>query len=106
MSRRHLAIALAAALLVFARADIPAVPAAHAAVAQGHRCVALARAHGGLVLVNRCRACRRVAVERRRLDTQRSRESFFISPVSVVPFPLRGAVDIRILEETTCGRTA
>lgn len=70
------------------------------------RCVVLAKARGSLALVNRCRACRAVAIERRAKDGAGRRATYFVAPISMAPVPLRGAVKLTIVEERPCRRTS
>lgn len=65
-------------------------------------CVRFGRKGGSLVLVNSCRVCRVVLMERASKDRSRKHQSFTISARSTVPVVSKGAVSAKILNEKSC----
>ncbi len=69
-------------------------------------CVSLEQAKaGGIVLVNKCRACKAVLVERQnRLGGKAKRQAYKMAPQSVQAVSSKGAARVGLLAEVNCPR--
>lgn len=66
------------------------------------RCVRFTREGQMPLLVNPCRTCRSVTVERTGADGARSLSRYLLGPTSALPFPTKGAASAQIVKDASC----
>lgn len=69
-------------------------------------CVSLEKARaGGVALVNKCRVCKAVLIERQnRLGGRAQRQAYKVSPGTVLPVPSKGQARVGLVGEIDCPR--
>lgn len=83
--------------------DGPCDPEMPAAAEEVKDCAMLARRKNGEpALVNACPVCRGVVIERLAGNGRRDRETFALSPRTLLPIAQRGATQIKIVSEQPC----
>lgn len=83
--------------------DGPCDPNKPAAIDDVKDCAKLATGRNGKpALVNACPVCRGVVIERLGSDGRRDRETFALSPRTMLPLTQRGAAKITIVSEMAC----
>jgi len=85
--------------------DGPCDPEKPAAAEEVKDCAMLARRKNGEpALVNACPVCRGVVIERLASNGRRDRETFALSPRTLLPIARREATQIKIVSEQSCPR--
>lgn len=84
-------------------ADTPCTADTQAETADVKDCAKLGtRKDGEPALINACPICRGVVIERVASNGRRERQTFTISPRTLIPLQLKGAANIQIIKELPC----